>query len=137
MRYIALLILHCTAVTPIQTSSVEQVNEWHLARGWKNGCGYHFIVRRNGEIEQGRPVGMVGAHTYLHNQYSIGRADAGGLDMDGKPADTRTPEQKKALRELLVTLKKDYPRAVIVGHNTFSNKACPCFDTEEYADLQP
>ena len=30
--------------------------------------------------------------------------------------------------ELLTELEKKYPNAVIVGHNTFSNKACPCFD---------
>ena len=35
-------------------------------------------------------------------------------------------------------LKKDYPKAIIAGHNVFSNKACPCFDAvKEYADLQP
>ena len=36
-----------------------------------------------------------------------------------------------------MTLKADYPRALIVGHNTFSDKACPCFDAvAEYGDLQ-
>ena len=61
----------------------------------------------------------------------------GGLSVDGRPADTRTPEQKKAMRSLLESLKKDYPNALIVGHNAFSNKACPCFDVSEYANLQP
>lgn len=121
----------------MQTSSVEQIHQWHLAKGWRNGCGYHFVVRRDGMVEQGRPVEMVGAHCLNHNKHSIGIAYEGGLDMDGRPADTRTPEQKKALRELLATLKKEYPKALVVGHNTFSNKACPCFDMGEYEDLQP
>lgn len=137
-RIITLLIIHCTSVTPLQTSSVEQINQWHLAKGWKNGIGYHFVIRRDGRtVENGRPVEMVGAHCLHHNQHSIGIAYEGGLSVDGQPADTRTPEQKKAMRNLLEILKKDYPNALIVGHNAFSNKACPCFDVSEYADLQP
>lgn len=137
MRLITLLILHCSAVTPFQTSSVEQIDQWHHARGWANGCGYHYVIRRNGTVENGRPVEMVGAHCKNHNKHSIGICYEGGLDVNGKPADTRTPEQKKAMRELLEKLKKDFPRALIVGHNTFSNKDCPCFDISEYNDLQP
>ncbi len=136
-RIITLLILHCSAVTPQQTSSVEQINQWHLARGWANGCGYHYVVRRDGSVEKGRPVEMVGAHCYQHNKHSIGICYEGGLDEHGKPADTRTLEQKMALRQLLEELKKDYPKALIVGHNTFSDKDCPCFDISEYDDLQP
>lgn len=137
MRLITLLMIHCSAVTPLQTSSADQINQWHLARGWKNGIGYHYVIRRDGTIENGRPIEMVGAHCLHHNKHSIGICYEGGLDKNGKPADTRTNAQKKALRELLVRLKKQYPKAYIVGHNMFSNKACPCFDIDEYADLQP
>ena len=138
MRLITLIILHCTAVTPFQTSSVEQINEWHLARGWANGCGYHYVIRRDGAIEKGRPDEMVGAHCLNHNKHSIGICYEGGLDANGNPADTRTDAQKKSMRELLVELKKKHPNAIIVSHNAFSNKACPCFDAaKEYKDLQP
>ena len=81
---------------------------------------------------------MVGAHCLNHNKHSIGICYEGGLDENGKPADTRTPEQKKSMRKLLEDLKKDYPNALIVGHNTFNKfKDCPCFDISEYDDLQP
>ena len=138
MRLITLIILHCTAVTPFQTSSVEQINEWHLARGWANGCGYHYVIRRDGTIEKGRPDEMIGAHCLHHNKHSIGVAYEGGLDEKGVAIDSRTPQQKESMLNLLTELKKKYPNAVIVGHNAFSNKACPCFDAaEEYKDLQP
>ena len=138
-RNVTLLIVHCTG-TPMNTPcGYKEINNYHLnVLGWKNGCGYHFIIRRNGSIENGRPLDMVGAHCYGHNKHSIGIVYEGGIDLDGKPADTRTPEQKQVMRRLLERLKKDYPKAIIVGHNTFSNKACPCFDAvKEYADLQP
>ena len=40
MRIITLIIIHCSAVRPWQQSSVEDIDRWHRARGWKNGCGY-------------------------------------------------------------------------------------------------
>ena len=138
MRFITLLIIHCSAVMPFQTSSVEQINEWHLAKGWSNGCGYHYVIRRGGSIEKGRPDEMVGAHCLNHNRHSIGICYEGGLDGNGNPADTRTEAQKESMLNLLTELKKQHPNALIVGHSTFSNKACPCFDAaKEYQDLQP
>lgn len=137
MRTITLIIIHCSAVRPNQTSSAAQIDQWHKNRGWK--CiGYHYVIRRDGSIERGRPESMVGAHCLNHNQHSIGICYEGGLDANGKAADTRTPEQRAAMRALLVELKQSYPRALIMGHNVFANMSCPCFDAaKEYADLQP
>ena len=140
MRNITLIIVHCSAVRPDQTSSVAQIDTWHHDRGFKFGVGYHYVIRRNGEIEAGRPEWMVGAHCVNHNKYSIGVCYEGGLNARGQPEDTRTPEQKAALRKLLEDLHRRYPRAVIVGHHDLNpHKACPCIKnvTQEYADLQP
>lgn len=96
------------------------------------------VLRRDGSVENGRPLEMVGAHCLNHNLHSIGICYEGGLDANGKPADTRTPEQKVTMRNLLERLRKQFPRAIITGHNMFNpTKDCPCFDTGEYADLQP
>lgn len=137
MRTITLIIIHCSAVRPNQTSSVAQIDQWHKKQGWK--CiGYHYVIRRDGSIEQGRPESMVGAHCLNHNQHSIGICYEGGLDANGKPADTRTEAQKRSMRTLLKQLKAKYPKALIMGHNVFADKSCPCFDAaKEYADLQP
>ena len=140
MRIISLVILHCSAVKPDQESSAAQIDTWHRNRGWKLGIGYHYVVRRNGEIELGRPEYMVGAHCLNHNTHSIGVCYEGGLDARGQPADTRTVEQKAALRRLLEDLHRRYPRALIVGHHDLDpKKACPCIENvaREYADLQP
>ena len=137
MRLITMLIIHCSAVMPFQTSSVESIRAYHLSKGWSD-CGYHYVIRRDGSIEKGRPEEMIGAHCLNHNKHSIGLCYEGGLDSNGNPADTRTSQQKKAMLNLLTELKKKYPNAVIVGHNVFSSKSCPCFDAaNEYKDLQP
>ena len=140
MRTITLIILHCSAVRPDQQSSVAQIDTWHRQRGFHLGVGYHYVVRRDGTIEPGRPEWMVGAHCQNHNQHSIGVCYEGGLDIRGQPADTRTEAQKASLRRLLEELHKRYPRAVILGHHDLNpHKACPCIENvaREYADLQP
>ena len=139
MRAITLIVIHCSAVKPDQLSSAAQIDSWHRQRGYHLGIGYHYVIRRNGEIEPGRPEWMVGAHCLNHNKYSIGVCYEGGLDARGQPADTRTAEQKSAMRNLLEDLHKRHPRAVIVGHRDLSHdRDCPCFDAvSEFADLQP
>ena len=142
MRIITLIVIHCSAVRPDQTSSAKDIEKWHKDRGF-NGTGYHCVVRRNGEIEPGRPESVIGAHCHVkgqnHNKHSIGVCYEGGLDIRGQPADTRTEAQKAAMRQLLEDLHRRYPRAMIVGHHDLDpTKDCPCFDAaHEYADLQP
>ena len=138
MRTIAFIIIHCSAVKPWQQSGVSEIDRWHRAKGWKC-CGYHYVIRRDGTIEKGRPLEEVGAHCQYHNQYSIGICYEGGLDAAGKPADTRSVAQKEAMRQLLEQLHARFPKAIIAGHNVFNPlKACPCFNASaEYSDLQP
>ena len=140
MRSITMVVIHCSAVKPDQMSSVAQIDSWHRERGFKFGVGYHYVIRRDGSIEAGRPEWMVGAHCVNHNKYSIGVCYEGGLDARGQPADTRTAAQKATLRRLLTDLHRRYPRAVIVGHHDLDpQKECPCIKNvaQEYADLQP
>ena len=150
MRQITLIVVHCSAVRPDQTSSAKQIDEWHKDRGF-NSIGYHYVIRRDGTIEPGRPEWMVGTHCVNHNAHSIGVCYEGGLDIRGQPADTRTAEQKQTMRRLLEELHERYPRAMIVGHRDLiasphsdlqvrksPGKDCPCFDAaHEYWDLQP
>ena len=138
MRQITLIIIHCSAVRSDQTSSVAQIDTWHRQRGFHLGIGYHYVVRRDGQIEPGRPEYMVGAHCKNHNAHSIGVCYEGGLDIRGQPADTRTEAQKASLRRLLEDLHQRYPKALIVGHHDLNpQKACPCIENvaREYADL--
>ena len=138
MRVITLIIIHCSAVRPEIESSAKDIDNWHKKKGWK-GIGYHFVVRRDGTIEYGRPLEEVGAHVVNHNKHSIGICYEGGYDSMGNAADTRTPEQVRALRQLVEKLHAQFPKALIVGHHDLNpGKDCPCFNAmREYADLQP
>ncbi|MBQ9297341.1 MAG: N-acetylmuramoyl-L-alanine amidase [Paludibacteraceae bacterium] len=135
MRKINEIIVHCTATKAGQHFDVNDVRSWHLQRKFKD-IGYHFLVLLDGTVQQGRPLAEAGAHCTGHNTNSIGVCYVGGLDASGNPADTRTPEQRIALRNLLTTLRRQFQTAVIHGHRDFAAKACPCFNaTEEYKFL--
>ena len=138
MRSITLIIIHCSAVRPWQQSSAKDIDNWHKEKGWK-GIGYHYVVRRDGAIELGRALEEPGAHCVGHNRYSIGICYEGGLNAAGEKVDTRTPEQRAALRELVTQLHQRFPKAVIVGHRDLDHsKECPCYNVvSEYRDLQP
>jgi N-acetylmuramoyl-L-alanine amidase len=132
-RKITEIIVHCSATPALRDVSAATIDLWHRKRGFY--CiGYHFVVRLDGTIENGRDINKIGAHCLGHNAHSIGICYVGGCDADLNPADTRTPAQKKALIELLQRLKNLYPNASIFGHRDFAPKACPCFDAKsEYS----
>lgn len=134
-RSITELIVHCTATREGKEYTVDTIRQWHKQRGFSD-VGYHFIVHLDGRVEPGRDVFIAGAHCVGHNTKSIGICYVGGLDPEGKPKDTRTKEQRIALKTLLVSLKIVYPDAKIYGHCDFAAKDCPCFDAkEEYQEL--
>lgn len=128
MRKIEKIILHCTATPEGRHVTVDQVTAWHKARGFRT-IGYHYLVYIDGTVHAGRPVEDIGAHCTGQNARSIGVCYVGGIDANSlRPKDTRTPAQRKALRQLVDNLRKHYPEATIHGHCEFAAKACPCFD---------
>ena len=131
MRQIKELILHCSATPEGRDYTVKDIDRWHRARGWK--CiGYHYVIYRDGSIHEGRPLREVGAHCQGHNAHSIGICYIGGLARDGRtPKDTRTPQQKAALRTLVKQLLATWPQAKLHGHYDFAPKACPSFRVPE------
>jgi N-acetylmuramoyl-L-alanine amidase len=130
MRSINKIIIHCSATIEGKDYTVEQIRSWHIRdNGWKD-IGYHFVIYRDGSIHAGRPIEQIGAHCLGMNNHSIGICYIGGMDINRKPKDTRTPEQKTALISLVKLLKASFPDATVHGHNEFANKSCPCFDVQ-------
>lgn len=127
MRSISEIIIHCSATPAGRPVTVADITAWHRARGF-NTIGYHYVVLLDGTVAAGRPESVIGAHCLGHNDRSIGVCYVGGLDAHGKPADTRTPQQRKALRDLVAELRRRFPGATVHGHREFAAKACPCFD---------
>lgn len=139
-RTITELIVHCSATPEGVDYTVDDIRKWHRQQGWSD-IGYHYVVYRNGLIVDGRDVDLIGAHCLKggHNTHSIGICYVGGVDKDDvkKSKDTRTHEQRAALKAILIDLKRLYPNAKIYGHRDFDKgKDCPSFDARtEYSEL--
>lgn len=141
MRKIDLIVIHCTATREDERLSEELLDEYHRILGY-DGCGYHYYIRRDGNVVSMRPVERIGAHARGHNAHSIGIAYEGGLNSAGEPADTRTIWQRNSLHLLVDSLLREYPGSSVVGHRDLSPdldgdgeispaewvKSCPCFD---------
>lgn len=133
MRPINEIIIHCTATAEGKDYTVDQIRQWHVkGNGWKD-IGYHYVIYRDGSIHAGRPIDQIGAHTTNHNTGTIGVCYVGGCAADGKtPKDTRTPQQKAALVELVRSLKTVFGISKVSGHREYAAKACPSFDVHAW-----
>ena len=129
------LVVHCSATRPSMAWTVADIDRAHRAGGWVM-VGYHYVIRRDGTLDRGRPDDMVGAHEPRVNRRSLGICLVGGVaQADGwTPECNFTPEQFATLRALLEELQERHPGAQILGHRDIPGvrKACPCFDTRAW-----
>ena len=136
------IIIHCSATRVGQNIHASDIDKWHREQGFAM-IGYNYVIDLDGTVETGRPLTMDGAHCKGWNSHSIGICYVGGLDSTGKPMDTRTWEQKRAMASLVAQLLDRFPSIVrVMGHRDTSPdlngdgkitpnewiKVCPCFD---------
>ena len=79
MRTINLIVIHCSATREDKSFTEYDLDVCHRRRGF-NGTGYHFYIRKNGDIKSTRPIERIGAHSRGFNKESIGICYEGGLD---------------------------------------------------------
>lgn len=135
------IVIHCTATREGQAVSAATIRGWHLKQGWSD-IGYHYVIGIDGRVEKGRADNVVGSHVKGWNTGSIAIVYVGGLDSTGKAKDTRTPAQKKAMKDTITTLLAKHGNVPVKGHRDLSPdkdgdgvvekhewlKDCPCFD---------
>lgn len=125
MRKISKIVIHCTDSPDYMDIGFAVINQWHKERGWKSSsgisCGYHYIIRRNGEIERGRPDSEIGSHAYGVNSISLGIVWVGTNNI--------SPEQEESMTSLITELSNKYTVEIenVQGHNEAvdTDKTCP------------
>ena len=120
-----MIVIHHAGFEVDKDTTAAAVHRLHQeVNGWA-GIGYHYLIRKDGMIEQGRRPNMVGAHAYRHNKNSIGICLAGNFNL-AKP----TNEQMASVKELVRWLCRKYDlnsekHGVIVGHRDLNDTSCP------------
>lgn len=110
------IILHHAAAT---TCTAEQIHQWHLNNGWA-GAGYHFFVRKNGNVYRLRPENKVGAHASGSNYNSIGICAEGNFDTE-----TMSSKQMNSIIDLVNYIKKKYGISKVQKHSDVNSTSCP------------
>lgn len=141
------IVVHCSATGPHSDIGVDEIDDWHRAKGW-DGCGYHSVIRRNGRIEFGRHFDTPGAHVRGYNTRSVGVCMVGGVNEDGLADGNFTADQFVSLKVSIIMLLRAYPGAKVVGHRDLSPdldgdgiiekhewlKDCPSFDVKKWME---
>ena len=117
------IVVHCADTPPKMDVGVNDIRQWHIARGWKD-VGYHYVIRRSGLIESGRHFSVTGAHVQGHNKDSV------GLCLVGRERNY-TDAQWESLAHAVNQLSKYFKGAKVVGHSDLDRLKkphCPGFD---------
>ena len=118
------IVVHHIGMPNNDDVSAETVHQWHLNNGWA-GIGYHFLIRKDGTIEEGRPLGTVGAHVYGENRHTVGINLAGNFEL-AVPTDA----QQHAAAHLIAALCTIYQldpawQNTVKGHRDLGATVCP------------
>lgn len=128
-----LIVLHHTGSTLDTDFSAADIHDMHRDQGWC-GIGYHFVIRKDGRIEPGRPHWTAGAHAWGENSHSIGIHLCGNLELV-EP----TAAQLESTAMLMAWLGRLYhislDREHVVGHGELMATDCPGRHVMECMDL--
>jgi N-acetylmuramoyl-L-alanine amidase len=130
-----MIVIHCAATKASMDIGYEEIRKWHVDQNGWDDVGYHFIIRRDGKVEIGRPAGFQGAHAPAVNSRSIAICLIGGMADDNGPENNFTLEQFFSLKDTIEMVLKKYPHIKeIVGHSDVQeNKPnCPGFPLREW-----
>lgn len=143
-RDITEIILHASETYTNQNIGVEELHLLHNESGF-DGIQYHYVIRRDGRIQRGRPSGQVSEASAIngHSNVSIDVCLVGGLNC---PTGTDNPEdyrsiqsytrtQMTSLEQFCRAFFRYYPGGQVLGHNDIqSGIEDPYFDVRDYVE---
>lgn len=120
------IFIHCSAASrPSVTAS--EIDSWHKQRGW-SGIGYHYFIRTDGTLEEGRDLERTPAAQRGHNRGTI------AICLNGLHKEDFTEAQFKTLKALCEDLNNRL-EVTFHGHCEVSAKSCPVFDYKKVLKL--
>lgn len=125
---IRFLTIHCAATPEGRDVKAETISKWDQDKFGQTS--YHWVIELDGTVKRTLLETQKGAHTGGANTGNIGVCYVGGVAADGKPKDTRTSAQRKAMAELVRSYRARFPSIIVRGHRDWPGvkKACPSFD---------
>ena len=121
-RHVDRVFLHCSASDNSDHDDIATIRSWHVDdRGWSD-VGYHYFIRSDGTLQEGRPLERTPAAQTDDNAGTI------AICLHGLAAESFAGAQYRALirlaREIDGALEGD---VTFHGHCEVSAKSCPVF----------
>ena len=141
-REVTEVIVHATETYSNKNIGSPEINDIHNKLG-HDGIGFHYVIRRDGSLQRGRPVNRKGEHAPVndHNNFSIGIVMVGGLAAaSGQENPSRSPHsftraQFTTLEQFLESFYRKFPGGQVFGHNDVDiAELDPYFDVPDYVE---
>jgi N-acetylmuramoyl-L-alanine amidase len=138
-RKVSEVIVHATETFTNKDIGSEAIHSDMQQNGKR--IGYHYVIRRDGRLQRGRPVNREGEHTASHNKNSIGIVMVGGINQSSgieSPTTYLSPRsftraQYTTLEQFLRSFYRRYPGGQVFGHNDIEESHDdPYFDIPDY-----
>ncbi len=138
-RDITTLVVHWTDTFSNKNLTAQQIHDMHSAVGM-NGIGYHYIIRKDGTLQRGRPADQNGEHTLKFNDRTLAIAFVAGYTC---PTGTPNPELYQSVESItraqfttfdmfLSVYYQYFQGGQVVGHRDLELVPDPGFDVQNY-----
>ena len=141
-RPLSEVIVHGSETQSNKNIGSIEINNIHKKLG-HDGIVYHYVIRRDGRLQRGRPADRESEHTNSHNKFSLAVCLVGGINLptgDVNPLDNRsesafTREQFTTLERFLEAFFMKVPGGLVFGHNELeSDVDDPYFSVMDYVE---
>ena len=121
---VTICIVHCSDSDNPEHDNIDAIKRWHLDRGFDD-VGYHYFIKKSGEIQVGRALEIVGAHAEGFNSESVGICLSGNRNF----TEDQMMSAAKLIDSLYLFLPNLKKKFGILPHRFFNaNKTCPNFE---------
>jgi len=143
-RDVTEVVTHWSETHTNKNIGSEEINKYHLDLGL-DGIGYHYVIRRDGSLQRGRPVNTQGQHAPVNNHdlRSIGIVFVGGINVpSGTPnsenflsVQSLTRSQLNTFDHFCRSFYAVFPGGQIIGHNDIDeDEIDPGFEVINYVE---
>lgn len=117
------IVIHHSGMRDIDMSATY-IHDLHVHKNRWAGIGYHFVVRKDGTIEQGRPLNAIGAHSAANNEFTVGICLTGNYNI-GEPPKSQLNSAVRLVSAICDKYKFEPTDTTVFGHKDLCSTSCP------------
>lgn len=139
-RDVSSVVIHATETFTNKNIGAEEIDAIQKKLG-EDEVGYHYVIRRDGRLQRGRPVEKEGSHcpTGNYDKTSIGIVMVGGINRASTEQSFETSSasftraQYNTLEQFLQVFYNNFSGGEVFGHSDIeTDELDPYFDVSEY-----